>query len=195
MLLFTDTETTGFPTSAPLDDPSQPRMVQLAAMLCDDDGRKRAVVDVIIRPEGWVIPEGVIAVHGIDNALAKRVGIYESAAVTAFWELVGVEEPATVVAHNVGFDLKIIRSALMRKRVSQAHLDWFVNVPTFCTLQAGRQWAQAGEKCDLRNLYRLLFGRNYQGAHDAMGDVIACREVYFGLKRLERKAMLERSAR
>jgi len=33
----------------------------------------------------------------------------------------------------------------------------------------------------LQEAYRHLFGRNFVGAHDAMADVRACRDVYFAL--------------
>lgn len=39
MILFFDTETTGFPhKSKPVDHPDQPHVVQLAAELTEDDG-------------------------------------------------------------------------------------------------------------------------------------------------------------
>ena len=74
MDLFFDTETTGFPNKkSPLDDPSQPHLVQLGAVLCD--GRVvRAQLDLIVNP-GVPIPEKATAVHGITDEMAAKCGV------------------------------------------------------------------------------------------------------------------------
>ena len=75
LALAYDTETTGLPLwNDPSDDPRQPHIVQLAAALVDIDTRRTiASMDVIVKPDGWTIPDDTVAVHGITTEHALRV--------------------------------------------------------------------------------------------------------------------------
>ena len=77
--LFYDTETTGLPDwHQPSDGPQQPHIVQLAACLVDLDTRETIdSMDMIIRPDGWVIPDDVAEVHGITTERATAEGCNE----------------------------------------------------------------------------------------------------------------------
>ncbi len=71
--LIFDTETTGLPNyKAPVNNDSQPYIVQLAAILVDDEGDTVSEMSVIIKPNGWTIPEEVAKIHGIDDRRANR---------------------------------------------------------------------------------------------------------------------------
>jgi DNA polymerase-3 subunit epsilon len=72
--LFFDTETTGLPLfHEPSEDPRQPHLVQLAAVLVDIDTRKTlGSLDLTIAPDGWEIPDDVVKIHGITNEHARR---------------------------------------------------------------------------------------------------------------------------
>jgi hypothetical protein len=78
--LVFDTETTGLPLfEQPSDHPDQPHLVQLGALLVDLDTRRElASVDLIVRPDGWVIGEEVSKIHGITHELAMDVGVPEA---------------------------------------------------------------------------------------------------------------------
>jgi len=80
MYLFFDTETTGLPRhwNAPVSDLNNwPRMVQLAWLLHDDDGKEVDIANYIIKPNGYTIPPGSSKIHGItmERAVAEGVGI------------------------------------------------------------------------------------------------------------------------
>ena len=66
-ILVFDTETTGIPDwKTPSDDEFQPHMVQLGAIRVDEDTKQvKQTLDVVIRPDGWMIPAATIEVHGI----------------------------------------------------------------------------------------------------------------------------------
>lgn len=87
--LFYDTETTGLPLfKEPSEHPDQPHIVQLAAILVDLDTRREiASMDVIVRPDGWTIPDDVAAIHGITTGHAMQVGVPEKLAVRMFMSL------------------------------------------------------------------------------------------------------------
>lgn len=58
MKLFFDAETTGKAAMRePYNSPRQPHIVQLAALLTDDDGIERGAMNVIVRPDGYGIPD------------------------------------------------------------------------------------------------------------------------------------------
>ena len=86
---FYDTETTGLPLfREPSEHPGQPHLVQLAAALVDLDTRETvASLDVVVRPDGWTIPDDVAAVHGITTDYAAAVGVPESLALSLFLEM------------------------------------------------------------------------------------------------------------
>lgn len=196
--LFFDTETTGLPdVKAPSESAHQPHIVQLAALLVDMDTRETIQsMDVIIRPDGWTIPDDVAAVHGITTEHAAEVGIPEHLAVSMFMELwVGRAR----VAHNESFDARIVRIALMRFQ-SEDTADIWKSGPAECTarlatpicaLPPTEKMKAAGrfhhKTPNLGEAYRHFTGKELENAHSAMADVMACRDVYFAILEQNRK--------
>ena len=190
-VLVFDTETTGFVNNrAPLADPSQPHIVQLAAQLCDDDGAILAGMSLIIDP-GVPIPAGAAAIHGITDERAALIGVKPATALGLFAHL--YERADLLVAHNIKFDLALMDIAYLRHR-RQSDL---ISKPTFCTMNAAApivnlpptpKMLAAGIRKPkvpkLEEAVRHFFDEPLDGAHDAMVDVIACRRVYFHLKGL-----------
>jgi DNA polymerase III subunit epsilon len=114
LALVYDTETQGLPLfKEPSEHPGQPHLVQLGAALIDLDTRViQSTLDVIVKPEGWTIPEDVAKVHGITTERALDVGVPESLAVEMLemlWRQADLR-----IAHNEQFDARIIRIAMMR---------------------------------------------------------------------------------
>lgn len=191
--LFFDTETTGLPDfKAPSESAHQPHIVQLAALLVDMDTRETIQsMDVIIRPDGWTIPNEVAAVHGITTEHAIDVGIPESLAISMFMELWAGR---TRVAHNQQFDARIVRIALMRFQ-GEDSADVWKSGPAECTatmatpicqLPPTAKMVRAGfnkfKTPNLGEAYRHFTGNELVNAHSAMADVLACRDVYFAIK-------------
>jgi len=204
--IFYDTETTGFPLwSTPSDHPDQPNLVQLAACLVDLDAREIiSSMDVIIKPDGWGIPEEASNIHGISTEMAELVGIEEEAALTAFADLIRNQDGSIrfLVAHNESFDARIMRIAFKR----QLFADWLTNklknAETFCTMHKATKIVQcpptprmiAAGRTNFKNpnlgeAYKFFTGKDLEGAHNAMVDVKACIEVYFGI--LDHNAQLK----
>lgn len=192
-VLFYDTETTGLPEfKAPSEAPQQPHIVQLAAALVDLDTRKTiASMDVIIRPDCWTIPDDIAAIHGITTEHAMDVGIPESIAVGMFMEL---WSNRIRIAHNEQFDARILRIALMRFEDEATADEWkagkaecTANLATpICAIPPTEKMLKAGfnkfKTANLREAFRHFMGRDFENAHSAMADVMACRDVYFAIK-------------
>lgn len=182
MLIFAyDTETTGLPAfKDPSDAPHQPHIVQVAAALVDSESRKLvAGIDLIVRPDGWEIPDETIEVHGITNDEAARVGIDESLAtelVLDLWRNADLR-----VAHNQQFDARIMRIALKRY-ASEATADEWKEGSAFCTCRAGKPHVNANGKLPtLSEAYAHYVGGTFDGAHSARSDMEACLSVYFAM--------------
>ena len=199
MNLFFDTETTGFPRrDLPLDHERQPRLVQLACILAEDDGTERASLSLIVRPDGWSIPPEAAAIHGIDDALAERAGVPLDAALRL---LLGMARQASlVVAHNVAFDVDVTTIALTQARQPDAATELGA-MPRACTMKMAtpilnlppteRMLAAGFNKPKapkLAECVRHFFDEDLVGAHDALVDVRACARVYHYLMTMERAA-------
>lgn len=195
LILFYDTETTGLPDfKAPSEDPNQPHIVQLGAALVDTETKKVVQsLDLIIRPNGWVIPDEVTKVHGITTEYAQAVGVEEGEAVSLFMSL---WNGRTRVGHNEQFDARILRIALKRYE-NEAGVDpedWkggkaecTARLATpICALPPTDRMKEVGrfhhKTPNLGEAYHHFFGRDMENAHSAMADVRACMDVYFAIK-------------
>lgn len=180
-----DTETTGLPNwKIPSDDPSQPHLVELAALLYNDAGELVEQYSAIIKPDGWVIPDDVIAVHGITNELALDVGISEAEALEGFLALHA--KAGLRIAHNVNFDDRIIRIGLKRY-FSEELADQFKAGPKYCTCQQSRSIVAlpSNKLPTLSEAYKHFTGEDLIEAHRAAADAAACARVYFGIQALQ----------
>lgn len=179
MILIYDTETTGLPRwNDPSEDPRQPHIVQLAAVLVDRQNGEIDRMNVIVRPDGWRIPDDVIEIHGITNERAKEEGIAEFDAVQRLLEMSARAEMRC--GHNVSFDDRILRIALHRYFSPEEADRWRDSCPAICTMKSATgiissKWPKLGE------IYSHFFARELAGAHQAMTDVEGCREVLWQL--------------
>ena len=206
LAIFYDSETTGLPDfKAPSEAPHQPHIVQLAALLVDLDTRQTiSSMDVIIRPNGWTIPADVATVHGITTEHAEAGGIEEKTALDMFMALWA--GPGRLrIAHNEPFDARIIRIALKRffdtpdevlpmsKEWKEGRADCTAKLATpICQIPQTEKMIRAVfnkfKTANLAEAYRHFTGMELENAHNAMVDVMACRDVYFAIKDMERGA-------
>lgn len=200
MILFFDTETTGFfRDRLPVDHPDQPHIVQLAVQLCDTDGVPVAGFSTIVDPgigsNGLTIPKQASDVHGITDEIATRMGVTLESALAWFQHM--YQRADIVCAHNIKFDKGVIETSIARhyKKVMP------LRKPLFCTMDASslivnlppteRMLAAGFNKPKppkLEECIQHFFNERLSGAHDAMIDVEACRRVYFHLKSMEGSA-------
>lgn len=192
-VLAYDTETTGIPLwKEPSEHPDQPHIVQLAARRIDLVTRETiASMDVIIKPDGWTIPDDVIAIHGITNERAMDEGIPEKEAIE---QLLALWDAVPLIGHNESFDRRMVRIGIKR------HIDpllpvegqelmadkWKAAIAT-CTCWKSRPYTKLDKNKlpKLTEAYQHFMGKPMEGAHSAMGDVDGCLAVYFAIKDLE----------
>ncbi|HMI55183.1 MAG TPA: 3'-5' exonuclease [Gemmatimonadaceae bacterium] len=199
MILFFDTETTGFfDDRLPIDHEAQPYIVQLAAQLCEADGSPVAGFCFVVDPgisNGVRIPERAAAVHGITEDKAVQFGMSAEFALSAFTHL--YQRADLICAHNIKFDKGVIEVAIARHYGKTMPL----RKPLFCTMEAASpiiklpptdKMRAAGfdkpKPPKLEECIRHFFNEELDGAHDAMVDLTACRRVYLHLKSIESAA-------
>ena len=187
MYLFFDTETTGVPKNykaPPSDLLNWPRVVQLAWVVTDEQGRELKATNHIIRPDGFVIPEVVSRIHGITTDMAMRDGVELKVALDEIEA--DMLAAAKLFAHNMSFDENIVGAELLRA----GRVNVVLQKPRVCTMQASTEYCAIpgnyGMKWPkLQVLHAKLFGAPFEGDHDALVDVRACAKCYFQLRKLE----------
>ena len=199
MIIIYDTETTGLPLwNKPSEHPDQPRIVQLAALLTDDDGNKQASMDLLIRPDGFTIPEEVTKIHGISTERATACGVTISEALSVFFSLWSCA--SLRIGHGQAFDERMVRIEMKRPGAQSFGVDqddWKAG-QSYCTMQKSKpilklpptdKMMAAGrggfKTPKLSEAYEHFIGNELIDAHDAMVDVIATQAVYLKLKEQE----------
>ncbi len=184
MYLFFDTETTGLPKNwnSPLSDlDNWPRLVQIAWLQYDSKGRKVLEQDYIIKPEGFTIPDEAARIHGISTERARKEGVALEKVLEEFSRL--IDESNYLVAHNMGFDEKIIGAEFLRQNTGNSLLQankicTMKESTDFCKLPGnyGYKWPKLSE------LHIKLFNNDFEEAHDAAVDIAACAKCFWELK-------------
>lgn len=191
MILFFDTETTGFTRpNLPIDDAAQPYIVQLAAQLCQPDGKVVAGFSLVIGND-VEIPAQAKAVHGITEEHCVRFGVSPLSAMSMFAHF--HQRADLIVAHNIKFDKDVIETGMTRAQGKEMRLK----KPLYCTMEAAKPIVQLpptdrmraagfnGPKAPkLEECIRHFFGEELAGAHDAEADMLGCKRVYFHLQTL-----------
>jgi len=178
-IIFFDTETTGIPEwKKPSGDECQPRLVQLAAIVADENtGKISQRLDLIVKPDGWVIPDETIEIHGITNEYAHDVGMPEDLVLDMFlclWD--GCKR----VAFNTTFDNRIIRIGTKRYCSEDVINKWKAGEYE-CAMIESRKII-GGSNPKLIDAYKHFTGKDLEDAHSAYADTKACMEVYFAIK-------------
>ncbi len=149
-----DCETTG-------TDPGVDEIVSLAVLRLDPDGTETARRTWLVRPSR-PIPAEATAVHGIgDEDVAGAPCFAEIAA-----DVLALLEGAVFAAHNAGFDL-----AMLQQAFAKAGLEYRPPA-TACTLEAYRLLEPLAPNHRLESICKRR-GIALQGAHEALGDVLA----------------------
>jgi DNA polymerase III epsilon subunit-like protein len=168
MIVF-DLETTGLPKAEGSDLDIQPRIIEFGAIKLDDDLKEMDRMEFFCNPG-----------HPLDPIITKITGITddelkdEKPFVAYFQQVCEFFlGEATLVAHNLPFDRKILKFELER-------LDKLTSFPwpykQICTVEVGEGvW---GKKRKLVDLYEEITGKPHKGAHRSTADVEALIEVF-----------------
>ena len=181
--LSLDVETTGLVNKATGQE--EPRIVQIGAVLFDDDGTVVGHVSCYVRSDGWEIPRSAEKVHGITVQQANRCGVDIRAALGM---VAGFARNARrLVGHNIEFDRGRVAYEIRRlghdpsRSIDRARLE------NACTMRdsvpvvmarhpdGGVKWPSLDEA-----LQRLL-GRQRSETHTAIEDAVNAMEIHLKL--------------
>lgn len=197
-VIFFDVETTGVPDrnwNWELDYAKYPHIVQLAWKFGE------AEESHIIYPDGWDIPDDVVAVHGITTEYAKANGEPFAAVISLFLQECGTA--GLICGHNIHFDTGMVKANILRELGREFYDAYNVESALFKgkridTMLSTMKWVDA-RRIDgrlkfpnLGELYSRCFPGETFPAHDAMADVKAVARclpviVEMGLVKLEVK--------
>ena len=184
MYTIFDCETNGLPKKwkAPMSDlDNWPRVIQLAWFVADENGNEITRGNHLIKPDGWIMPTDEFWIENgfsQEESLAKGIPIEE--ALFLFTE--DLKQSKYLISHNMAFDQNVVGAEMMRigmKAKKQIKICTLQESTDFCKLP-GKYGKYKWPK--LIELYTKLFNKGFDNAHDALADVIACKDCFFKLK-------------
>jgi DNA polymerase III subunit epsilon len=200
MILIFDTETTGLPKNykAPATDTDNwPYLVEVSAILYNENGNIQEQMTEIVKPEGYTISEELTKIHGISNNYAIQYGKELIKVIQNFNEL--LDKAEIIVAHNLEFDMNILNSSAARIGIKE---NLFKDKGKYCTMKSTvdlceiykmakvtgpqsryRKFTKQLKYPKLEELYNKLFSKTMESAHTSYGDVSATAECYFELQK------------
>lgn len=193
MALVFDVETTGLPKErrASFRDLSvydAARIVSIAWCLVDVDREFEEVRSryYVIRPDTFEIPEDAVRIHGISQEQALAEGVPLRQVIDELAQDVHLCD--VLVAHNIMFDINVLRSELVRLR-NQALIDVTFEKQLFCTMKEARTRGLVQKYTKLTVLFAMLFPdeKPCDNAHNAHFDVQYCRDIYKALLSFPKK--------
>jgi len=183
MIVFLDTETTGtLKKELPIGHKDQPHIVQVGLVFASslDDMKKYSF---LIKPNGWQHSLEASAIHGVTDDDTSRYGMLLPEVFGLVDMLIEKHGAQGVVCHNIGYDLGMVK----REAEAENGVNCAIrNLPRFCTMISntalmGSRWPK------LIALYKHFFGREFEGAHDALQDCTATAEIFFEMQKREMK--------
>ena len=195
--LVFDTETTGL-TKKGLnvykDFDSYPEIIQLAHTIYDESQNKLYESNSYIRPVGFEVPKEVTELIGIETSELIKVGLSLKYVLRHF--ISDLQKCDVIVGHNLGFDMNMIRSALLKLDIDITKIDKMIkskySVDTmlasvdYCKIPSApehKKWSKY-KWPKLEELNNKLFNDEMENAHNALSDVHYTSRCYFELIKL-----------
>ena len=179
-----DCETTGLPKNwkAPMQDlDNWPRVIQLAWMVCDKQGVEISRNKHLIFPYGWTMPTEKF---WIENGFTQDNSVLNGKPIEPILNLfkIDLNRCSVMASHNLSFDYNVVGAEMIRAGVKVTS-----KLQKFCTKESGTNLCKIPGQYNsfkwpkLSELYKFLFSKDFEGAHDALNDVIALKECFFEL--------------
>lgn len=182
MYLFIDVETTGLPKSryldyTYLDNFENSRMVQFTMLLCDEHFDMIECKDYIIKLDGLTIPNSEL--HGITEEISATQGIPFEEVANEFKDI--LDKTTYIIAHNISFDMSIIKSELYR-RGNNDMIILLNSKKTLCTMIHTKKMVNIKSEYGLKypslpELYKYLFQEDMKHHHNSKYDVLNLHKI------------------
>lgn len=191
-LLFIDTETSGLPVTKgynqyypaqDLDKYQNSRIVQISWVVTDIKGEIISQHDYIIKPKNFIIPDDSIKIHGISNEKANNEG-FDINYVLKNKLYPELKTCNKIIGHNIFFDNHIIKSELYRNNLNNIANE-YDKKSLGCTMIMGKYFLKHYKNPKLTELFKLLFNKDIEGAHNSLVDTVASMKCYFRIIELQ----------
>ena len=187
--LFFDCETNGLPIDykASYEDVNNwPRIITLAWLLVDESGVTLEQGHHLIFPNGWRMPTEKFWIdNGFTQEKNEKEGLPVEAVIDMF--ISAKIQADCLVAHNLNFDHRIVWAEIIRAgrqpRSGMQKICTMMKSTKHCNLPNPKGYG-APKWPKLEELHKVLFQKSFDGAHDALADVFACKDCFFELVRL-----------
>ena len=184
-IMVIDTETTGLPPRN--EDPinykkwRDCRIVQFAYRLYNVNDSNEHILTandcVIIKPDGFLIPQFSAKIHSITTEIANKEGITIHQMFKKIQRVITDNSIDVLVAHNMDFDNNVVLSEMYRYEMHQLAEKWSA-INKLCTMKEysdpNKKWSKLSE------LYKEIFNKEPDiPLHSADNDAQLCAEIYF----------------
>lgn len=188
--LFLDTETTGFRKNGGLKQEGQARVCQIAMILTDNEGGILAEYATLIKPDGWKISSGAEECHGISQNECEIYGLPAQLMMKNYEAM--AEKAGVIIAHQALFDKAMMEiETVYANNIKAIQKSWFCtmeNNTQVCKIPPTEKMKAAGrfnyKTPSLAETYEFYTGKKIEGAHDAMVDARACKDIFFAMRRV-----------
>lgn len=182
MYMIIDTETNGLPITKKyceypsfdlLDKYNSARIVQFTFMTCDDKLNEKKLHDYIIYADNFNINNSNF--HGITNEISKENGYDFNKIADIFYR--ELQNCKYIIAHNIGFDINVIKSELFRRKLYHIIIEIDKKI-LVCSMNTFKYIIKAKNKFNkikdpsLKELYYYAFNSEMENAHNSKYDVI-----------------------
>jgi DNA polymerase III epsilon subunit-like protein len=148
-------------------------------LITDNHFKYEDVKDYIIKREDFEITNGDF--HGITNDISDTTGVdFNVVAVDIFYEM--LKKVTHIVAHNIGFDVGVIKSELYRRNL-QYIIDELDKKTLLCTMKHMKPILKIinpygnYKNPSLNEIYKYNFKTDVENAHNSLYDVYNLHKV------------------
>ena len=182
MYMIIDTETNGlpitkkyceYPSYNDLEKYDSARIVQFTFMLCDNNLTELNLHDYIIYAESFNINNSEF--HNITDEISRNDGYNFNTIADIFYK--ELKKCNYLIAHNIGFDINVIKSELYRRKLYHIIIE-LDNKIEICTMKTFKYVVKAKNKFNkikdpsLKELYEYALKSEMENAHNSKYDVI-----------------------
>ena len=177
MIMFLDTETTGFPSSRNPKETekfNKARLIELGYLIYDKDNKQIDQYSSLVKPDNFIITNERI--HGITQNDASKNGDQLVSVMERFYN--DLQKIDTIVCHNINFDMNILLSEAYR--INNIELFQLIESKNkLCTMDLGKQFMKIKKFPKLVELYKFLYNQDIEQDHRSISDCIICANCYY----------------
>jgi DNA polymerase III epsilon subunit-like protein len=148
-------------------------------LITDTQFKYEDVKDYIIKREGFEITNG--GFHGITNEISDNIGVdFNVVAIDIFYEL--LKNITHIVAHNVAFDVGVIKSELHRRNLGYI-IEELDKKTLLCTMKHMKPILKIinpygnYKNPSLNEIYKFNYKTDVENAHNSLYDVYNLHKV------------------